>query len=343
MFIIKAFLWIKTLIVKIIVWFESLIMLIIPHNVVVIDTETTGVDSDDEILQLSMVSGYGRVLFNKYIKPEQHTEWKGAQKVNHISPLKVMFCCPISVYEPLINAILKRTKTVVGYNTQFDLGQLSNAGITTDADAVDVMREDAERRGNARWRKLYKTAFSYGYIFAPHDALEDCMATLHIYKRMFPEKNLLRIVLNIINYVLPIALYYYIAINCISSKENYFWIYLLFPAVCYMYGTVRGVATGVLFALITSGTNPYMIITYALLGLALSLLYKASGLVKYIVLHIVFVAILTAIGVHIAQIPVNLLMGTGWNSWYISEEMVEYMVAGAPLYVLFKCYVRRFI
>ena len=86
-----------------------------------------------------------------------------------------------------------------------------------------------------------------------------------------------------------------------------------------------------------------MIITYALLGLALSLLYKASGLVKYIVLHIVFVAILTAIGVHIAQIPVNLLMGTGWNSWYISEEMVEYMVAGAPLYVLFKCYVRRFI
>ena len=67
MFIIKAFLWIKTLIVKIIVWFESLIMLIIPHNVVVIDTETTGVDSDDEILQLSMVSGYGRVLFNKYI------------------------------------------------------------------------------------------------------------------------------------------------------------------------------------------------------------------------------------------------------------------------------------
>ena len=169
------------------------------------------------------------------------------------------------------------------------------------------------------------------------------MATLHIYKRMFPEKNILRIVLNIINYVLPVALYYYIAINCVASKESYFWSYLLLPAVCYMYGIVRGTAAGILFALITSGTNPYMIITYALLGLALSLLYKASGLVKYIILHIVFVAILTAIGVHIAQIPVNLLMGTGWNSWYISEEMVEYMVAGAPLYVLFKCYVRRFI
>ena len=343
MFIINAFLWIKTLIVKIIVWFESLIMLIFPHNVVVIDTETTGVDGDDEILQLSMVSGYGRVLFNKYIKPERHTEWEGAQKVNHISPLKVMLCCPISVYAPLINNILKRTKTVVGYNTEFDLGKLDNAGITTDADSVDVMREDAERRGNARWRKLYKTAFSYGYLFAPHDALEDCMATLHIYKRMFPEKNVLRIVLSIVNYLLPIALYYYITINCIASAEYRYWSYILIPAVCYMYGIVRGTATGVLFALITSGTNLRMIITYALLCIAISLLYKASGRVKYIVLHILLVALLTALGIHIAQIPVNLFMGLRWNNWYIQEEIVNDMIFGAPLYVLFKHYVRRFI
>lgn len=343
MFIIKAFLWIKTLIVKIIVWFESIIMLIIPHNVVVIDTETTGVGTDDEILQLSMVSGYGRVLFNEYVKPERHTEWKGAQAVNHISPLKVMLCCPISIYAPLINSILKRTKTVVGYNTQFDIGQLNNAGITTDANSVDVMREDAERRRNARWRKLYKTAFSYGYVFAPHDALEDCMATLHIYKRMFPEKNVLRIVLNIINYFLPIALYYYITTNCISSKEYHYWSYILIPAVCYMYGIVRGTATGILFALITNGTNYHMIITYALLCIVISLLYKASGRVKYIALHILLVAILTLLGIYIAQIPVNLFMRLRWNSWYIQGKIVGYMVAGAPLYVLFKRYVRRFI
>ena len=343
MFIIKAFLWIKTLLVKIIVWFESLIMLIIPHNVVVIDTETTGVDSDDEILQLSMVSGYGRVLFNKYVKPERHTEWKGAQKVNHISPLKVMLCCPISVYAPLINSILKRTKTVVGYNTQFDLGQLSNVGITTDADSVDVMREDSDRRGNARWRKLYKTAFSYGYIFSPHDALEDCMATLHIYKRMFPEKNILRIVMNIINYLLPIALYYYITINCISTKEYSSWCYLLIPAVCYMYGIVRGTAVGILFALIAHGTDGRMIITYALLCIALSLLYKVSGYVKYVILHIVFLVVLTSIGICLAQIPINLFMGARWDNWYIQEEIVQNMVYGAPFFVLFKYFVRRFI
>ena len=39
------------------------------YKVIVIDTESTGVDPySDEILQVSIIDGAGKVLFNKYIK-----------------------------------------------------------------------------------------------------------------------------------------------------------------------------------------------------------------------------------------------------------------------------------
>ena len=42
-----------------------------PLNIVCLDCETTGLSSEDEILQLSIVNGAGEVLFNEYIRPQK--------------------------------------------------------------------------------------------------------------------------------------------------------------------------------------------------------------------------------------------------------------------------------
>lgn len=74
-------------------FFADLICKDLPHekesrlHTIVIDTETTGLDCfKDELLQVSIVSGTGVVLYDSYVKPEVHAEWPMASKINGITP-----------------------------------------------------------------------------------------------------------------------------------------------------------------------------------------------------------------------------------------------------------------
>ena len=55
-------------------------------KIICIDIETTGLDrNNDEILQVSIINGKGKTLYNSYIKPDYATEWKEAEAINKIS------------------------------------------------------------------------------------------------------------------------------------------------------------------------------------------------------------------------------------------------------------------
>ena len=55
-------------------------------KIICIDIETTGLDrNNDEILQVSIINGRGKTLYNSYIKPDYTTEWKEAEVINKIS------------------------------------------------------------------------------------------------------------------------------------------------------------------------------------------------------------------------------------------------------------------
>lgn len=55
-------------------------------KIICLDIETTGLDiMQDEILQVSIINGRGRTLYNSYIRPERKREWKDAEKINKIS------------------------------------------------------------------------------------------------------------------------------------------------------------------------------------------------------------------------------------------------------------------
>lgn len=109
---------------------------------IILDIETTGLNStDDEILQVSIIDGNNKVLFNKYMKPT-HTEcWDNAEAVNCISPAMVKDEKPFEFYKEKINEIIKGADLVLGYNVLFDLGFLYENGIERVADdkVVDVM------------------------------------------------------------------------------------------------------------------------------------------------------------------------------------------------------------
>jgi len=167
-----------------------------PKRAIVIDTETTGVAYDSEILQLSIIDTLKNVLHNELYKPALVDSWPEAQNVNNISPEMITDKPFIAEdYEKIQNIILE-SDVIIGYNTQFDIGRLEFAGfyIPESIKIIDLMRDFApiygewnEKYGEYKWKKLIDCAAYYNYKWEgkAHDSLQDCLATLHCYNCMY--------------------------------------------------------------------------------------------------------------------------------------------------------------
>ena len=164
------------------------------------DVETTGLSrEEDEILQLSIVDGAGKTVFNEYIKPTRHESWDGAEAIHGISPSDVADKPTIEEYRDTLNDIFKDVQLLVGYNNiYFDNAFLKEAGIqiSEDTKMYDVMLKFApiygewnEMRQDYKWQKLAKCAEYYGFHGDGqfHDSLEDVRATLYCFNSMISE------------------------------------------------------------------------------------------------------------------------------------------------------------
>lgn len=183
-------------------------------NIIVLDTETTGLDPyTDELLQLAIIDGDGNTLYNSYFRPVHTQSWSDVQSIHGITP--EMVSCSPTVGEELskIQKIISGAEVVVGYNPWFDMRFLMQAGICFDHlsdpnycngypgwHTVDLMEFFAAIygdwntfHGSYTWQKLTVAAAHYGYEWgsgAVHDALADCRATLYIAKAMLAKGDL---------------------------------------------------------------------------------------------------------------------------------------------------------
>lgn len=166
------------------------------ESTICFDTETTGLDPEENgIVDLAILSGDGKVLFNHRLNPG-NVKWTWrASSVNKIFEEDVKDELTIDECRPILQFIFRNAKTIIGYNTEFDLHFLEAAGIKwrDDAEIVDVMKEYArvvgdwdDYHGNYRYQKLTKCADAYGYEWQgeAHGALADTMATLYCYPRV---------------------------------------------------------------------------------------------------------------------------------------------------------------
>lgn len=165
-------------------------------RIICIDIETTGLDrTEDEILQVAIINGRGKTLYNSYIRPDKKRTWQQAEAINKINWQAVKDAPTIRHEKRKIERILKRAGLIVGYNLKaFDLPFMAAKGINTavKAQICDVMLEFApvagewdRERGGYKWKSLRFCADWYGYTnYKPHDALEDVRATLHCYYAM---------------------------------------------------------------------------------------------------------------------------------------------------------------
>lgn len=151
-----------------------------------LDLETTGLDpATDEILEIGILDDDGEILLDSLVRPERHTSWPEAERINGIGPADVADAPPLAVLRPRLIEAVAGTRVVI-YNASFDTGFLGADLLSSTAEVLCAMRAFArvfgawdDRHGTWRWQRLVKAAAHVGYEWPgnAHRAIHDCMAT----------------------------------------------------------------------------------------------------------------------------------------------------------------------
>lgn len=94
---------------------------------VVLDTETTGLGADAEILEISIISIDGSVLLNTLVKPVSES-WDEAQEIHGISPADVAGAPSWPDIHGEVSKILEGRRVII-YNSQYDSRILQQSAI----------------------------------------------------------------------------------------------------------------------------------------------------------------------------------------------------------------------
>lgn len=157
-----------------------------PSEIVVIDTETTGLNpgtspGDDEIIELCICDGRGTPLLVQRFGTLKKTEWPDAEVVNRISPNDVKGLPPISECRHGIQRILDRARVAVYFNAGFDSSFLKSGGLVPPEDVCDIQQEAMEMWRADYWVSL-RDVLEFGNVqrsnWVCHTALGDVLATI---------------------------------------------------------------------------------------------------------------------------------------------------------------------
>lgn len=155
-----------------------------PSSWVILDTETTGLGSSDQVVQVAIIDGAGNVLMdNVLIKPTIHISFD-ASRIHGITDETVKDAMPFQEVWPEIYKHIDGKHLVI-YNKDFDmriLKQSSEMTITFPDRVACAMAAYSEYvgdwndyYGNFRWQRLPG---------GDHTALGDCHAVLELIKDM---------------------------------------------------------------------------------------------------------------------------------------------------------------
>lgn len=160
---------------------------LLADDFIVLDTETTGL-TDAEIVQLTVIDSKGNTLLNCLLKPDNYTEWSGAEAIHGISPDMVKNAPSFSYVIELLAKIIKDRRLII-YNKGYDwtilerlAEEYSLPGVFQPASVECAMLQYAAFYGDWNdYRKNYKWQKLAG---GDHSALGDCLATIEVIRKM---------------------------------------------------------------------------------------------------------------------------------------------------------------
>ena len=146
---------------------------------VYLDTETTGLSAEDEIVELTIIDDDGEPLINTLVKPRYHTKWPRAQNVHGISPMDVRNAPTQKQISDKIREVVKDTRVVI-YNAPYDSQYLPE--LEEAAEVRCAMREFADWN-KSKWINLGNATKIVGYEWeGAHRALADTLALRAVWR-----------------------------------------------------------------------------------------------------------------------------------------------------------------
>lgn len=174
---------------------------LLSKNPIFLDTETTGIDPDDVIVQIGIVDQHGNVIFESLINPERHIPI-AATRIHGIADSDVKRSPTWMEVSPFIKTIL--FNQIIGiYNAEFDLrllrqtNSVSKIGwIIQKNHTFCVMKMFAAWFGewNERYEdyKYQKLEFAGKYFSIPspnsHSAVSDARLAAAVLQKMAQSK-----------------------------------------------------------------------------------------------------------------------------------------------------------
>lgn len=166
------------------------------EGTIILDTETTGLGPDDEIIEIAIINGLGDVLINTQIKPVNLIP-EEATAIHGITNDLVRNKRPWSDYIGDIEHLLNKADALITYNLEFDLRMIAQTSalckqqfILSDAKPHCAMRWYAEfYKKRQIYQKDFKTQKLINAVkqqgidssqFKAHSALGDCQMTLEL-------------------------------------------------------------------------------------------------------------------------------------------------------------------
>jgi DNA polymerase-3 subunit epsilon len=175
------------------------------RDFLVLDVETTGMGSRDEVVQMALVDKAGIVLLNSLVRPCAAPITREALGIHHITSAMVADAPTMGFFAETIRGLFYG-RAVIAYNADFDARLLRQSlaanglkpeDVIGKADFIDLMNPYARywgargRRGGYRWQSLDDACAQQRIKVAAdgHSALGDCLRTLALLKVMAGENN----------------------------------------------------------------------------------------------------------------------------------------------------------
>lgn len=162
---------------------------------IILDTETTGLDYDDVILEIGICDMNSNILMDQRIKPKSKKSWAGAERIHGISYSDVQNCPKFPDIVERLKSILINNRVII-FNAEYDIRLLiqtaESYNLPTDwidnLDVVCCMRASGRKWPNyANYyggMKLITASelTGCGFLGKPHSAIGDALTTAEVWK-----------------------------------------------------------------------------------------------------------------------------------------------------------------
>lgn len=174
------------------------------ENGVILDTETTGLGSSDEVIEIAVIDTIGNILLNTTVKPSRPYGDDNEAAAVHGIRYNELLDAPSwpQVQEQLIDIAAERP--ILIYNADFDIRLMQQSAILHGI-AIAEYRAGcmmklysqwyaARHREKPRRHRLIQAAADCGVrVTSAHRALADCLTTLGVFLYMLDNSNHLSI------------------------------------------------------------------------------------------------------------------------------------------------------